>query len=336
MKLLIHSTAFYPHVGGYETSVMLFAQHFAARGYDLTIITYTPDPNYTVFPFKVIRNPGLKVFFQELRRCDVFVHESVSLKAIWQLFFVPKPLVIVHHNFWEVFLKIFVARFAVNICVSNSIAEKLPEGKLKTVIHNPYDEGLFRLLNEKRDIELVYLGRLVNEKGVSVLLKALNLLKNQNLFPRLTIIGDGHIKEVLQEEAKTLGLEKQVTWLGVKRGEDLVKHLNQHQIMVVPSTYEEPFGIVALEGMACGCVPIVSERGGLKEAIGECGITFPNGDAEKLAEILSDLLADKARLEIFREKAKNHLLKHTRKAVGEQYEAIFENLPNYRKKQPDD
>jgi glycosyltransferase involved in cell wall biosynthesis len=62
--------------------------------------------------------------------------------------------------------------------------------------------------------------------------------------------------------------------------------MNRHRILVVPSIWEEPFGIVALEGIASGCLAIGSEGGGLADAIGACGMTFPNGDSTALAALL--------------------------------------------------
>jgi glycogen(starch) synthase len=61
--------------------------------------------------------------------------------------------------------------------------------------------------------------------------------------------------------------------------------------MVVPTRIKEGFGVVALEGIACGCVVVDSMPGGFPEAIGRCGTTFPNGDASALAEVLQEPLA---------------------------------------------
>ncbi|MFM9161187.1 MAG: glycosyltransferase, partial [Dolichospermum sp.] len=94
----------------------------------------------------------------------------------------------------------------------------------------------------------------------------------------------------LIQQAKDLKINDQVTFAGVKLEHELTKLLNAHQIMVVPSLWNEPFGIVALEGIACGCVVVGSEGGGLKDAIGTCGVTFANGNVEQLTKILFDLL----------------------------------------------
>jgi glycogen(starch) synthase len=115
-----------------------------------------------------------------------------------------------------------------------------------------------------------------------------------------------------------------VRFLGTVTGEDLVQVINQHRILVVPSRYNEPFGIVALEGIACGCVVVGSEGGGLKDAIGPCGLTFPNGDAEALAKVLARLLADPGCLLRFRKGAEAHLARHSGARQVEAYLALFE------------
>lgn len=92
---------------------------------------------------------------------------------------------------------------------------------------------------------------------------------------------------------------------------------------VVPSIWREPFGIVALEGIACGCVVVGSEGGGLKEAIGPCGVTFPNGDAEALPARLEALLSSPQLLVGYRAKAATHLSAYTKAVVAEKYLRIF-------------
>jgi glycogen synthase len=117
-------------------------------------------------------------------------------------------------------------------------------------------------------------------------------------------------------------LEDRVEFAGVKRGEELALLLNQHRVMVVPSRWEEPYGIVALEGLACGCLVVGSERGGLKDAIGPGGLTFPNGDVAVLAEILEKSLTtarDEAAVAA-------HLQGQSPTAVAEAYLAVLERV----------
>ena len=96
--------------------------------------------------------------------------------------------------------------------------------------------------------------------------------------------------------------------------------------MVVPSLWAEPFGIVALEGIGCGCVVVGSEAGGLPDAIGPCGVTFPNGDVTALTAKLRSLLMDGSSVNRLRACASTHLAKHTASAAGAAYLRIFEKV----------
>ena len=66
-------------------------------------------------------------------------------------------------------------------------------------------------------------------------------------------------------------------------GPDVVALLNRHLIIVVPSRWQEPFGLVALEGIACGCVALGANCGGLPNAIGGAGATFLHEDVDDAA-----------------------------------------------------
>jgi glycosyltransferase involved in cell wall biosynthesis len=109
-------------------------------------------------------------------------------------------------------------------------------------------------------------------------------------------------------------------------GPELAKELNRHRIAVIPSRWKEPFGIVALEAIACGCVVIGSREGGLPDAIGPCGATFPNGDARALADALSRFLKTPGLLLQYRGHTEEHLRRHHPSTVANQYLKMFESL----------
>jgi glycosyltransferase involved in cell wall biosynthesis len=225
---------------------------------------------------------------------------------------------------WQDRFKHRLLHRANNIAISQAIADSLPVPA--TVVGDPYDVSLFRLLPEvPRDRDLVFLGRLVSDKGVDLLLAALVNLGSRGLQPRLTVIGSGSEASQLKKMAAQLGLAGQVEWFGPKQGPDLVTLLNRHRIMVVPSRWREPFGVVALEGLACGCVVVGSEGGGLRDAIGPCGLTFPNGNVPALADRLAELLTAPDRLAHFRSETPAHLEKFHPTRVAQAYIKIFES-----------
>jgi glycogen synthase len=334
MKILIYSPLFYPSIGGLETIISTLAHEFIYQGHEVKLISQTPATDSKEFPFEVIRQPTKKQLLQLTHWCEIYFQGCVSLKGIWPLIFVPRPFAISHHTWysrtdgsesWQDYLKKFVTRFATNISVSHAIAQVLPTPS--HIIPNSYRQDIFYEIPEiTRNQELVFLGRLVSDKGVNILLEALAQLKSQGITPHLTIIGSGAEEANLIQQVNNLKINDQVTFAGVKLEYELAKLLNAHQIMVVPSLWHEPFGIVALEGIACGCVVVGSEGGGLKEAIGSCGVTFSNGNVEQLTKALFDLLSHPEHLRTYREKAKSHLDNHTSKAVAKAYLNIFQDM----------
>jgi glycosyltransferase involved in cell wall biosynthesis len=199
---------------------------------------------------------------------------------------------------------------------------RLPEGT--RVIGNPFDDALFgKPYSGARTRELVFLGRLIPEKGLDLLLEALVLLGQKGIYPALTVIGAGPDEQRCRKITAGLQHQSRISFVGAKRGAELAHLLSVHQVLVVPSRLVEPFGVVALEGIACGCVAIGSDRGGLPEAIGPCGFTFPSNDVTGLAACIKNVLADPSAAERCRAHAHSHLSRFSRRAVAEQYLQVF-------------
>ncbi len=330
MKILLASHRFFPEIGGIETMSDLLARKWGALGHEVIVVTQTLYDGQDEAPYRVVRAPSRRQLLRLTRWCDVFFHNNISLQTAWPLLLVRRPWVVAHRT-WIARLdgslgaqdkiKKLVARRAANISISRAVAEHL--GTPSTVIGNPYrDELFFEMPAVKRERDLVFLGRLVSDKGVNVLLEAMAELQTRGLAPDLTIIGDGEARAELENQAVKSGLK--VNFVGAKRGAELRELLNQHKIMVVPSLWKEPFGIVALEGIACGCVVVGSEGGGLKDAIGPCGVTFPNGDAQALARALEPLLRDENQLRPYRAAAPAHLANHRSDKVAQEYLSVIE------------
>lgn len=334
MKILIYSPLFYPSIGGIETAVSILAHEFVERGHEVKLVSQVPATDSQSFPFEVIRRPSWKKLLKLVSWCEVYFQGCISLKGIWPLLLIRRPWVVTHQTWycrsdgslgWQDYLKRFLTQFSTDIPISLAIAEQVREPS--AIIPNPYREDIFYERPEiSRNKELVFLGRLVSDKGVDLLLDALANLKQLGVTAMLTIIGSGPEEAKLRQQVKQLDLIEQVDFVGVKIEQELAQLLNTHKILVVPSRWQEPFGIVALEGIACGCVVIGSERGGLKDAIGPCGVTFPNEDVNALTQALFDLLTNSDKLSAYREKAESHLSRHTKAAVAKAYLQVLERV----------
>jgi glycosyltransferase involved in cell wall biosynthesis len=337
VKILISSHAFLPSVGGLENVSAMLADEFLRKGHEVRLITQTIALEELRLPYSVIRRPRPFALLRLVRWSDIYFHNNVSVWSAWPLLFVRKPWVVAHQTWiprdgvagWVGRLKHLLLAQATGISISTAVACHLHTPS--TVIGNPYEDSVFRAIpGIPRDKEIVFCGRLVSAKGADLLLKALSILGSKHLRPKLTIIGSGPEEPLLKAMTTAVGLADQVTFAGVKTGRELAECLNAHKIMVVPSIWQEPFGVVALEGIACGCVVVGSDGGGLKDAIGPCGVAFPNGDAEALAARLKDLISSSKSLAPYRASAVAHLSAHTKSAVAEKYLQIFDTAINGR------
>jgi glycogen(starch) synthase len=296
------------------------------------VVAKTENPDPEPFAFRVVRRPSRRELLRLVRWCDVFFQANVSLRGLWPLLLVRRPWVVSHQGWYsrpdgsrspQDRLKRFVLRWGRSISNSRAVADDLDTPSV--VIPNAYREDLFRRLPEvPRTGDLMFLGRLVSDKGVDVLLAALGLLASRGIRPGLTVVGDGPERPLLEAQARRLGIERQVRFLGSRQGEEIVRLLNAHRILVVPSRYDEPFGIVALEGIACGCLVIGSRGGGLKEAIGGCGLLFRNGDPGELADLLATAVADSDRSAPSPREVAGHLARHSGRSMVAAYLRVIE------------
>ncbi len=151
------------------------------------------------------------------------------------------------------------------------------------------------LLPVKKDFvsgkKIFFIGRLVPEKGVQVLLEAFAQLVVSNPGLKLFIGGRGPYEPFLRERAAELGLGESVVFLGYLDETGRNSYLKQVDVAVFPSLYE-PFGIVALEAMAAQVPVIVSDTGGLSEVVshGIDGFKVPPGRPDILAYYIGEVL----------------------------------------------
>ena len=146
----------------------------------------------------------------------------------------------------------------------------------------------FAMDNEKI---ILFMGRLVNEKGVQHLIAAMPKILAGYHDAKLVIAGKGGMLDELRAEADALGLGNKVYFAGYLGGKDVERLYKAADISDFPSTYE-PFGIVALEGMLAERPIVVSDAGGLGEIVEhrETGMKSYCGNANSIADSILELL----------------------------------------------
>jgi glycogen(starch) synthase len=140
---------------------------------------------------------------------------------------------------------------------------------------------------------VVFSGRLVYEKGVHDLLRAMPRLRRRHPGVRLVVAGSGPRDRALREQARRLRLGRSVCFAGFVADDELAALAAAADCVVVPSIYE-PFGLVALESAAAGTPLVVADVGGLREFVdhGITGLRFTPGDVAGLADAVTALLTD--------------------------------------------
>jgi glycogen synthase len=332
LRILVCSHWFFPSFGGVETVSRILAEEFVRAGAEVSVVTNTPGPD-TDFPYKLIRRPSLRALGRLAEQSDIIFQNLISLRTLIPLMLSGKPVVVTHQSWLrradgrrglENHLKLRALRACHNVSISGAIAASLPVQSV--VIGNPFNAREFEGLHDKpRDRDIVFLGRLVSDKGCDVLLHALAALKAKNLTPSLTVIGDGPEMAALKALTAELGLNAQVVFLGAVhegRGQIVAKH----RVFAIPSVFAEPFGVVALEGIASGCAIVASVEGGLPDAVGSCGLYFRNGDAKGLALALERTLTDATLRARLVSGGPAHLQKFQPEVTAGRYLDLFRNL----------
>lgn len=140
---------------------------------------------------------------------------------------------------------------------------------------------------------ILYVGRLVYEKGVQHLIAAMPKILSNYHDAKLIISGRGEMMDELRQEAFNLGLNDKIYFTGYLDSKQVQKMYKCADVAVFPSTYE-PFGIVALESMLAGVPTVVSDVGGLDEIIthGVDGMKAYAGNANSIADSVTALLYD--------------------------------------------
>jgi glycogen synthase len=172
---------------------------------------------------------------------------------------------------------------------------------------------------------VLLVGRLVYEKGFHLALDALAPVIKRLGNVRFVVAGTGTAEAELRRQAWRLGLHRTGVFLGWV-GDDMLHSLYRiADLCIVPSIYE-PFGIVALEAMASGCLCVVADTGGLREVVpddGTVGLRFPSRDAAALQEILERVLTDETERAQLVAEAREHVLRFDWAEVARQTLGVY-------------
>jgi glycogen synthase len=212
----------------------------------------------------------------------------------------------------------------------------LPPDKL-SMVPNGVNPNVYDVL-EKQDLAafrrlyalptekiVLYVGRLVYEKGIHILINAVPKIL-QKVDAKFIIVGSGYMKDQLSNIVKSMGLEHKVLFTGFVDEDNLAKLHKVSDASVVPSLFE-PFGIVALEAMAAKSPVVVSDTGGLSEIVDHdvSGVkAYPN-NTDSLAWGITKVLTDDHYAKTLKENAYKKILeKYDWDKIAQQTRLMYE------------
>jgi len=303
--LLIYSAPFSPLIGGMERYAEDLASGLAELGYEVELATRTPaaGPDLGRYPFVVTRIAGRWQLARALLRHRQVLFVGLTFYDVVLAAVLRRRIILTHHGPYAPYENVFgwfagtikrrMASFFPGICVSHYLAQWF--GSRQQVIHNGYRGDVFNApAGQRATGGFVFVGRLVSEKGVDLLIRSFACLQVAYPDARLSIIGDGPERDALVRLAAESGCGARVTFMGRRSPQGVASFLATQQCLVVPSVGFESFGLVALEGLAAGCEVIVTRRGGLPEAVGDFGwVVAPEAGA--LCEAMAAVYAGQCR-----------------------------------------
>jgi glycogen(starch) synthase len=175
---------------------------------------------------------------------------------------------------------------------------------------------------------ILLVGRLVYEKGFHLALEALPRVIERLGNVRFVVCGTGTAEADLKRQARKLRLQRRGTFIGWT-GDDMLHSLYRvADLCVVPSIYE-PFGLVALEAMASGCLCLVADTGGLREVVpadGTAALRFRARDPRSLGRMLEKMLTDEDMRERLVAEAREHVLQFDWAEVARETALVYDEL----------
>lgn len=355
MKIGIVTYALY--IGGVEIAIETLTKHFLKLGLSVDIIEVSKrgtqaqsfiEKGYSVKtilikPFET-RNNYAKRLAKEFNKYDILILNNVPFVHYMLGLLNSKTTIlpILHNVSQESYNNLLINNKEWNkvICVSHTLEKSLIDkkeinpNKIVTIPTGVDVPSSFPKIDTKKDyFSLLYVGRIDDEsKGVLLLPKIIKkVLQNQEEEIELKIVGDGPSKVALEKEIKNSNLSNYIKCLGSLPHAQATKEMQKADLLIMPS-YHEGQGLVYLEAMAQGLIPLVSnlkDNTNLVIKDAKNGFLCPIGDIECFSDKIIYLLNHKEQIaQISKEAwitAQNEL---SSQVMAKRYTKLIEDLKN--------
>jgi alpha-1,3-mannosyltransferase len=323
LKILHVIRQYHPAIGGAERFVADLSTRLVARGHQVEVVTLNKRwrdglrlPDHEIIngiPVHRIPYVGTRLFFAapkvlsfvsrfdlvHVHHTDFFLDFLAATRFVYR-----RPLVVsTHGGFFHTddhaaLKRLYFALItqhslrAADVVVPNSLSDEkrfARYGRKAMRIDNAIDSNFFsRGRGQRVRGRMITVGRLVANKNVKALLQVFAIARAQRTDLTLSVVGDGEMRDELEECAKRLEIRDCVKWLGEIEDWRLVEELSSAEIFLSAAEHEA-FGLALLEAMAAGCVPVVNDIEAFRDVIEDGGDGFLANYANA-AEAASTLL----------------------------------------------
>jgi glycosyltransferase involved in cell wall biosynthesis len=341
LRILEIATEAPPCKGGISRTVGYLVESLRSRGHVVDVLAYPGVPRLRVGEIR-LSSMCLKALrvHRTLNSYDILhIHGATPTLSDVALIMVGAirrrpPVVYTHHAdldlgsvkwpshaYNRLHTKLTIVADAI-ACSTPGAAKKFADRRSKSVIQLGIDLRQFTAGKRKPEaFTVMYVGQFRPWKSVPLLLHAAARIQGLKLI----IAGTGPEEKNYRRTAARLGLDVEFH-IGVD--DDALSHLYQRaHSVVVPSTSRlEAFGLVLIEGMAAGCIPIASDLPGVRDVVEPIGFTFPPGDVTALATILRKLRDNPDMVREIGHQARGHASHFSRDQMVSSYEQLFLDL----------
>ncbi|MFV1974716.1 MAG: glycosyltransferase family 4 protein [Candidatus Scalindua sp.] len=350
--------------GGAERVLTTMANELV-KEYDISVVTFNSGPEevfYEINSRVKIRyldllkqsNGLVEAIRENLRRIRVLRREIREIDPDVVVSFLPennilvtlscrgfkKPIVLTEHTdpfgtklgtAWDVLRRLVYRKADVIVVLTRSAKEyfesrfRVPVVEIPNPVYLPAeneDEGILEIPGPY----IITIGRLVKNKRTEDIIGAFSQIKNEYKELRLVIVGDGPLKEDLQELARKIGVAERVVFTGLVRSpERLLKNAE----MFVSASITEVFPMAICEAMACG-VPVVAREynESVRDIINdkETGVLVDIDSQDDLVTAMKNLMSDQEKRKVMGEKAKIAMRKYSPDVVMSRWVELFQQL----------
>jgi glycosyltransferase involved in cell wall biosynthesis len=311
MRIVFTSNLYLPIMGGSVVVLDRLSRELARIGHQVVILTKTPGTGLqsyqewqayqhenTLGTVAVCRFSGFRDSVKVLQTADRVVMIEMSLNwlaAIAAAF--KRPLVTHHTHFMpldDVMRPYRIAQYLAGLLIpavacSQMIARQW--GPHVGVLPNPYDADVFHETGTERDIDFTFAGRFGPEKGATLFVEAISRIaadfkSEHRRLPRIAVAGRGEEEAEMRSRITGTGLDDGVVHFGPVDPVALAALYNRSRFVVIPSVWQEPFGLIGIEALACGCEVLCSDQPGLREATAGLAQYFKTGDVGCIANAM--------------------------------------------------